>query len=184
MGVWAWSHRPPVNHDCTWRRPGMCSGASTAAPPNYKRVVQFSLSAVSKARFLIFLTPEADTKHKPTLRNIADEQTPGFISLMIRAGGRRAVVNTSWTPWVSTQCGEFLHWLRNYRLLQEDSTLCGVAHIRSCPTHGCFAWHRQPLRAVGGHWEGPTVVPGCSSIQPIKPTLLASMYRSCLLLRT
>jgi len=76
----------------------MCSGASTAVPPNYKRVVQFSLLAVSKARFLIFLTPEDDTNYKPTLRNIADEQTPGFISLMIRAGGRRAVVNTVMNP--------------------------------------------------------------------------------------
>jgi hypothetical protein len=76
----------------------MCSGASIAAPPNYKRIVQFSLSVVSKASFLIFLTPEDDTNYKPTLRNIPDEQTPGFISLMIRAGGRRAVVNTVMYP--------------------------------------------------------------------------------------
>jgi hypothetical protein len=61
----------------------MCSGASTAAPPNYKRIVQFSLLVVSKASFLIFLTPEDDTTYKPTLHNSADEQTPGFISLMI-----------------------------------------------------------------------------------------------------
>lgn len=76
----------------------MCSWPSKAAPPNYKRIVQFSLLVVSKARFLIFPTPEDDTNYKPMLRNIADEQTPGFISLMLRAGGRRADVNTVMNP--------------------------------------------------------------------------------------
>jgi hypothetical protein len=76
----------------------MCSGASTAAPPHYIRIAQFSLSVVSKASFLIFLTPEDDINHTPTLPNIPDDQTPGFISLMIRAGGQRAVVNTVMNP--------------------------------------------------------------------------------------
>jgi hypothetical protein len=61
-------------------------------------MVQFSLLVVSKASFLIFLTPEDDTNCKPTLRNVADEQTPGFVSLMIGAGGRWAVVNTVMNP--------------------------------------------------------------------------------------
>jgi len=137
----------PVNHDCTWRRPGMCSGASTAAPPNYKRVVQFSLSAVSKARFLIFLTPEADTKHKPTLRNIADEQTPGFISLMIRAGGRRAVVNTVMNPMgvhamrgISTLAkklqaspgGLYSVWSGSHQVMSHTRLLCLASSAATC----------------------------------------------------
>ena len=161
----------------------MCSGASTAAPRNYKRVVQFSLSAVSKARFLIFRTSEDDINYKPTLYNILDEQTPGFISLMIRAGGRRAVVNTVTNP-MGVHAMRGISTLAK-KLQASPGGLC-VKWLTSgqVPTHGCLAWHRQPLRAVGGHREGPTVVPGCSSIQPIEPTLLASMYRSCLLLRT
>ena len=111
----------------------MCSGAGTAAPPNYKRIVQFSLLVVSKASFLIFLTPEDYTNYKPTLRNITDEQTPGFISLMIRAGGWRAVVNTVMNPMG-------VHVMREISTLAKKleaspGGLCGVAHIRSCPTH-------------------------------------------------
>jgi len=160
----------------------VCSGASTVAPPNYKRIVQFSLLVVSKASFLIFLAPEDDTNYKPTLRNIADEQTPGFISLMIRAGGRQAVVNTVMNPMG-------VHVMRGIstlakKLKASPGGLCGMAHIRSCPTHSCCACHCQPLRAVGGHGEGPIVLPSCSSVQPIWPTLLASTYRSRLLLWT
>jgi len=165
----------------------MCSGASTAAPPNYTRVVQFSLSVVSKASFQIFLTTEDDTNYTATLRSIPDEQTPGFISLMIRAGGRRPVVKTAMNPIGVHVMRGILHWLRNYEA--SPGGLYCVAwltsrHVMSCPTHGCCACRRQPVRAVGGHWEGPAVVPGCSSIQPIGPTLLASTYRSRLLLRT
>jgi hypothetical protein len=91
----------------------MCSGASTAAPPNYKRIVQFRLSAVSKASFQIFLTTEDGTNYKSTIRNIPDEQTPGFISLVIRAGARRAVVKTVMNPIGVHVMREILHWLRN-----------------------------------------------------------------------
>jgi hypothetical protein len=165
----------PDKHDCTWRRPGMCSGASTASPPNYKRFVQFSLLVVSKANFLNFLTREDDTNHKPTLRRVADEQTPGFISLIIRAGGRRAVVST-----VTNPMG--VHVMRGTstpaKKLEVSPRLYSVEWLQSGHVW-CCAW-----RAVGGHWEGPTVVPGCSSIQPTGPTLLASMYHSRLLLRT
>jgi hypothetical protein len=96
---------------------------------------------VIKASFLIFLTSEDDTNHTPTLHNTPDDQTPGFISLMIRAGGQRAIVNTVMNP-MSVHVMRGISTMAK-KLQASQGGIYSVEWLRSCPTHGCCADHHQ-----------------------------------------